>query len=372
MSENLTILTSTTFNKAQIIATRLEALGIDCYIRNISNTQAMPGPGVKIFVKETDLENAFNTLKEFHMEINASATNVVEEAAFPALFVIPVDFSNASLNAAYYALELAARIGARIKLIHTFRLPNIQPMSFDDNGLYPDSFSENSTALKEEAEKSLSEFLQKLVLFKKSKGLKDIPISTNVINGIPDEITLYTAESESANLIIMGVAGKEVRTFEPMGKIASKIIERSVIPVMIIPEDTEFKGIDKIKNLLYATAFDESDFSAIQKLISFVSKLNVSIFCLHIDNKDATPWERVKMDGLHEYFSKVYGKTNVVCDLITSDDLLKALDGFITNHQIDIISIITHKRKLIAKLINPSITLKILYHTKIPLLVFHG
>jgi nucleotide-binding universal stress UspA family protein len=228
------------------------------------------------------------------------------------------------------------------------------------------------TQIKEEAEKKLSEFLQKLTKYKKSRALIDIPISSHLIQGLPDEITLYIVESEKANLIIMGIAGKDVRTFEPMGKIASKIVERNKIPVAIIPEDTEFNGIDKIKNVLYTTAFDESDFSAIQKLISFVTRLDVTIFCLHIGNKETTPWDKVKMDGLHEYFYKVYGKANVECDLIVSVNILNALDEFISQKHIDLISITTHKRKLISKLINPDITLKILYHTRIPLLILPG
>ena len=103
-----------------------------------------------------------------------------------------------------------------------------------------------------------------------------------------------------------------------------------------------------------------------------MSQPDVNLFCLHIDNKETTPWDSVKMDGLHEYFYKVYGKANVECSLIVSKDILKALDDFISHKSINLIAIIAHKRKLISKLINPDITLKILYHTRIPLLVLPG
>jgi nucleotide-binding universal stress UspA family protein len=372
MSENLTILTSTSFNKAQIINTRLESEGIECYLRNIQPSQLPQGAVIKIFVKEVDLEKAFSILKEFHTEIDSSIAHVHTEVAFSELFIIPIDFTNASLNACYYALELANILKARIMLIHTYGLPDIRPMSIDDTNLYQGTLALQVAQVKEEAERKLSEFLHQLGKYIKSRSLIEIPISTQLIQGFPDEITLYTVESENANLIIMGVAGKEVRTFETMGKIASKIVERTKIPVIIIPEDTEFHGIDKIKNILYTTAFDESDFSAIQKLVSFVSRLEINIFCLHIDNKESNPWDKVKMDGLHEYFYKVYGKTNVECDLIVSDNLLYALDEFISVKHIDFMSITNRKRKLISKLINPDITLKILYHTRIPLLILPG
>ena len=295
-----------------------------------------------------------------------------EVAAFPDLFIVPIDFSNASLNASYTALELGAKLKARIKLIHAYNLPDVRPMSFDDTDFYVGTLSTHITEIKEEADKSMSVFLEKVNSYIKAKALSEIPVTTSVINGIPDEITLYTAESENAGLIVMGVSGKEIRTFEPMGKIASRIVEKSLVPVLVIPEDIEFKGLENFKNVLYTTAFDESDFSAIGKLISIVKWLDMDIYCLHIGNEEKDQWNKLKMEGLHEYFNKVYGKTNVECDLIFSKDIIKALDEFITSKNIDLISLTTHKRNIISKLINPSIAKKILYHTRIPLLVFHG
>jgi len=295
-----------------------------------------------------------------------------EEAAFPDLFLVPIDFSSASLNASYYALELAAKRKARIKLIHAYNLPDVRPMSFEDTEFYAGTLSSHIKEIREDAEKNMAIFLDKINSYIKVKSLLEVPVSTNLINGIPDEIILYTAESENAGLIILGISGKDVRTFEPMGKIASRIVDKSVVTVLVIPEDIEFIGIDKIKNVLYITAFDESDFSAIGRLISIIEKLNMNIFCLHIGNEEKDQWDKIKMEGLREYFNKVYGKTNVECDLIFSKDMMKALDDVITSKNIDLISLTTHKRNIISKLINPSLAKKILYHTRTPLLVFHG
>ncbi|HEY4787010.1 MAG TPA: universal stress protein [Bacteroidales bacterium] len=295
-----------------------------------------------------------------------------EEAAFPDLYLIPINFSEASLNACYYALEMASKLKARIKLIHAYGLPDVRPMSFDDTEFYAGTLATHITEIREEAEKNMASFLEKITAYSKTKSLPEIPITTNLINGVPDEIALYTAESEKPVLIIMGVSGMETRTFEPMGKIASRIVEKSAVPVLIIPEDMEFKGINEIKNVLYTTAFDETDFSAIGRLISIVQRLNMDIYCVHIGTENNDPWDKIKMEGLKEYFNKAYGKTNVECDLIFSKDIIKALDNFITEKDIDLLSLTTKKRNLISKLINPSIALKILYHTRIPLLVFHG
>ncbi len=294
-----------------------------------------------------------------------------EVAAFPDLFIVPIDFSKASLNASYTAVELAGKLNARIKLIHAYNIPETRPLSPDDTDFYSGTFV-NYADIREEAEKNMAAFLEKISTYIKHKALPEVPVTFNLLTGVPDEITLFTAQSEDAKLIVMGVSGKDVRTFEPMGKIASHIIEKSVVPVLVIPEDIEFKGLENFRNILYTTSFDESDFAAIGRLLSIAKWPHMNIHCLHIGEEERDQWDKLKMEGLREYFHKVYGKTNVECDLIFSKDILKALDEYITSKKIDLISLTTHKRNVIAKLINPSIALKILYHTQIPLLVFHG
>lgn len=297
---------------------------------------------------------------------------MVESTAFPELFLVPINFSTASLNASYTALELAAKMKARVKLIHSYILPDVRPMSFDDTEMYASTLSAQLTDIKEEAEKNMASFLDNIKAYASRRNLSDIPISSKLINGVPGEIAMYTAESEKAGLIIIGVSSKEERSFEPMGKVASRIVDKSSIPVLIIPEEAEFTGLEKLKNVLYLTSFDESDFPAIGKLFFFVKWLDTNIFCLHIGREEKDQWDKIKMEGLREYFNKAYGKPNVRTDLIFSKNMIQSLDYFISSNNIDLIGITAHKRNIISKLINPDITLKILYHTRIPLLVFHG
>jgi nucleotide-binding universal stress UspA family protein len=372
MSDKLVVLTSTTFQKAQIITTRLEISGIECFLKNENSIQSTIGSGVKIMVANDNLEKADAILKELHLEINPQISYTYEISAFVGLFIIPVDFSEASLNACFFALELASKLKSRLKLIHTYGLPEIRPMSFDDTDFYTGTLTTHLNDLRQDAEQKIIELTNSLKDYCIKKSLGEIPITTSIVNGIPDEITLYSAETEQAGLVIMGISKKDMRTFEPVGKIASRIVEKATCPVLIVPEDFLFSGIDKVKNILYTTALDELDFAAIQKLITLVKRLELKIKILHIGNEEGDPWDNIKMEGLKEYFTKAYDQTNVLYDLIYSPDILKALDDYIIENSIHILSMITHKRNLLWKLINPSLTKKVLYHTKIPLLVFHA
>lgn len=367
MAGNLMKLTTTSFGKGQLIASKLESFGIECYFRCESDFYSTNN--VHILVWEDSYEKASNLLKDFQNEISSQST--LTSDLRPQVFHIPVDFSESSKNVCYFALALAKMYHAHIKLIHVYNIPEIRPMVFDDTDYYQGTLATHLNEIREEAEKRFSEFLIELKNWMMNWGTEEVPIETSLINGIPEEVISYSGEADKASLILMGIARKDIRTFEPTGRIASKIIANSKVPVFIIPEDFKFRSLDDLKVLLYITDFDESDFPALQKLIGFVDPFDLSIHAIHICNKLKDKWEKVKMDGLKDYFLKSYNKANVVCDVIESDDLSKGIEDYINKHGISILAMTTHKRNFITKLISPSVTKKFLYHTNIPMLIFH-
>lgn len=368
----LTELTTTGFSKAQVITTRLESKGIECFLKFMEPHFMGHSGDIKILVAEEQIEIAKHHLRELIQDIEPqyTADSVIE--AFSGLYIIPVDFSIASFNACCIALQLASKFKSRVKIVHTYGLPEIRPMSFDDTDFYTGTLTAHLNELKQEAEIKISELLSNLKEFITKNSLNDIPLSVSLVNGLPDEITIYTAENEMAGLIIMGISRKDIRTFEPIGKIASRVVEKASCPVLIIPEEYSQINGTLFKNMLYATAFDEIDFAAIQKLIVLIKMLKSKIHILHVGNEEGDPWDNIKIEGLRDYFAKAYSYTDVTCNLKYSKDIMSTINQYIQENNIDIISMITHKRNLIWKLINPSLTKKIVYHTKIPLLVFHA
>jgi nucleotide-binding universal stress UspA family protein len=371
MAENPVILTTSSFSTAQIISTKLEFHNIECFLKNVNLIQPSIGAGVQIFVKESDLENAFQLVQQMHSELNYPAQSSENNADFPHLFVVPVDFSPASENACFFAIDLAVLYKAGIKLVHAYHIPDIRPIAYDDADFYQSNLAFQLNEMREEAELKFTRLTAKLKTYIESQKAL-VPISSYLINGIPDEITLYAAENEDAGLIIMGIAKSDLRSFEPMGKIATRITEKAEIPVLVIPEESKFSGINQIKNVLYLTDFDESDFAAIRSLLTAIKLLKTKVFCLHISKESIDQWDKIKLHGLAEYFHKIDPETAIESDIIIANDILAALDDFISEKNIQLIAVTTHKRNIISKILNPSVSHKILFHTKIPVLIFHG
>ena len=120
---------------------------------------------------------------------------------------------------------------------------------------------------------------------------------------------------------------------------------------------------------MYVTDFNESDFLSIRNLMNLTDQLGLDIYCTHIGD-DPKSWDKIRMEGLMEYFRKSYGEAQVGYSFISQKNLLEDLDQLIRDKEINILSVTSHRRNIIEKLFRTNMTKKLFYHTSIPLLVF--
>jgi nucleotide-binding universal stress UspA family protein len=78
------------------------------------------------------------------------------------------------------------------------------------------------------------------------------------------------------------------------------------------------------------------------------------------------------MDSLKDHFQKEFDAYNLTCDVIKHRDVFQGLEDYIDEKDIDMLALTTHKRGIIERLFNPSLARRMLFHTNIPLLVFHS
>jgi nucleotide-binding universal stress UspA family protein len=171
-------------------------------------------------------------------------------------------------------------------------------------------------------------------------------------------------------LIVIGTRGIGNQTGGFFGSVTAKLIEKTNTPVLAIPEQSKFSGIGKVKNVLYATDFDQSDHLAISKLINLLHPFNVSLHCIHISVGVKKSWDKVKMDGLSAFIDREYKKFPVKCEIIISDDIINGLETYIRNNDIDVIAVTNHNRGLLSSFFTTSITKKVLTRITKPLFVF--
>ncbi len=64
--------------------------------------------------------------------------------------------------------------------------------------------------------------------------------------------------------------------------------------------------------------------------------------------------------------------THITHTVLADGDLLLAIEKFVRDEHIDVIALSTYRRNILARMFNPSIARKMLFHTDTPLLVMHA
>ncbi|MBU8892939.1 MAG: universal stress protein [Bacteroidales bacterium] len=372
MEDKLITIAVHNYARAEILRTRLEAEGVKCYLKNINLIHSVVSGGVKVRVNSRDLEQALRIVEkaseqfreEFSDEESISLRNVQR-------ILVPIDFSDYSVNACRYAIGLAEKLNAEIKLMHVYYNPVVNSMPLTDTYYYQVNMDEIIREIELRAKSNMEKFYLDIKEKIEREKIEGVKIDYALVRGIASEEIISKSEEYKPDVIIIGTRGQGEKENDLIGSVTAKIIEDTKVPVLVIPEDSLYSGIATI-NIMYATDFDDSDFNALKKLMNIMSPFDIRLYCVHISTPDSNLWDKAKMTGLKEKLYAEYEDYDIECSLIEEKDFLKGVQEIIREKNIDILSMVTHKRNLISKLLNPSVARKVLFHTNIPFLVFHS
>jgi nucleotide-binding universal stress UspA family protein len=190
------------------------------------------------------------------------------------------------------------------------------------------------------------------------------PIKVVVAKGTSfNDTVLREAKKLRSGLIVMGTKGASGLKKYVLGSNTTSVIEVSHIPVLAVPELGEFKSF---KNVVYAT-----DLRHVQKelkiLIPYLEKFNSTVHLLHVTPllKGVLGLEK-KIDGI----VKKAGITNVVCKVIVNKNIGEAIDYYVAESNADLLAMFTHNVSFYEKLFDRSMTRKMAFHSRVPLLAF--
>lgn len=367
--EKIAVIARYSNSRALLLQSKLMAEGIECFLAHENLLQGAVSSGVELRVKASDLESALRII-----ERSKSEHGIQKESSIIALrsvrkILVPVDFSNASLKSCGYALALAAKLKADIKLLHVYYNPVIDMAPFDTSHAY----QVNLTNYLHEAEQSARHQLTNLVKDLKNqvkKSKSNTKITYSLANGLAADEIIALSRKYKPGLIILGSHGIGHQSESLLGSVTAKVISKTAAPVLAIPENSTFKGFDSLKNILYATDFDKSDHIAMSKLINLLHPFDVKLFCAHISIGTKKSWQKVKMENLSQLIGNEFKKVPIHYDLMVSDDVINGLEMYMRNNSIDVIALTNHNRGVLARFFTPSITKMLLKRVNKPLLVF--
>lgn len=147
------------------------------------------------------------------------------------IILVPMDFSDSSVNAVYYAVEMANLFDSEIVLLHVLSNSRISTLFSNDSQI---------ALLRDSVRTKLEEYKDKIIT-----KWPNIKVSTKVEEGKPYKVINRVANEGHCDTIVIGFNGLNgVEQFT--GSTTTRIIKSSPIPVVVVKEKRVAPKFDKI------------------------------------------------------------------------------------------------------------------------------
>ncbi len=370
MKDKLTTIAYHTYPRALLMQAHLEAAGIDCFITNLNNPNPTLVADHALRVRNKDVEKAMRILEKAGKLSGKGKEKIVTQMHSIRRILVAVDFSEYSANACRYAIGLAAKFKAEVKLFHAYFKPVMEMPTYEGAHMYQMNFENYFEEIEIRANKQLHSMLANLNAYIKQKKIAHVRISATSANGFAEDAIIEMAETYRPGIVIIGTHGIGETTEGIFGSVTSRLVDRLNIPLLAVPANATYLGLGKIRHMLYATDFDESDYPTLSKLINLIRPFKMTLHCVHVSIGRKKPWDPVKMDSLNQFLKDEYPQQKIKTHIIVSDDIMNGLETYMRNHSIGAVAVNTHKRSLFTQLFIPSITRRALARFNKPVFVF--
>lgn len=263
----------------------------------------------------------------------------------------PVDFSEHAANAARSAAAIAREMHASLCLLHVYHAP--VPMTE-----YTVISEPNQTLQVEETS------LKRLEKLRNSLDLDGVKCTLQVNMGFAHDEIMEQAQKTGADLIVMGTLGSSSFFNRWLGSITQSVMADANIPVLAIPEDYSWQGVDKIA---FATDFGDLEGNRyMDLLLAFSKRFNAHVQVVNI-NKEVQP---VTVEHSANALKLEY-KLNEVhhsWHYVDNEDVTEGLNNYLSEHDIDLLAMAPRKHGYLHNLFGKSTTRKMAGICEVPLL----
>ncbi|MBN2614818.1 MAG: universal stress protein [Bacteroidales bacterium] len=370
MNEKFLTLATLTQMRAQLLSAMLEEQGIESFMTHQNEIKEAAG-GVDVMVGSEDFLTASQIYEDFKSAYGKEKEQAVNYMRIARRILVPVDFTEHAENAACYALRLASVMKADVQLLNVYMDPNQSPFVHMETFTFAVNLEEITQEIENQVEQNLKALQQKLKAKLKANNVKGVNVFYDLVKGNVVNTILDYAEAYNPGLLVMGTRGSKREGRWSFGSVTAKVIEKITRPIIAVPKGFDSEQCVLPQRIAYATDFDETDYWALSKLASFAKPFDARIHCLHISEMIENLQE-VQMHKMKQFITEKLGVQKLECGLLECIDLQLCLEDFVKENNIDIIAMTTHHRNLFMKLYHPSVTRKVLYHSEIPLMVFHS
>jgi nucleotide-binding universal stress UspA family protein len=268
--------------------------------------------------------------------------------------LVPTDFSDLSRVAINYAVKVANKLNGTLTLLHVVTV--IQPTRA--------SMRLRLEALEEELLRCAKEDMEMLIAELAGKLKTTKPLEYKIVQGSSFNATVkIEAKKLRSGLIVIGTRGANGLKKVVLGSNTASLIEISHIPVLVVPELAEFTSL---KNLVYATDLMHLE-DEIATMLPYVKIFESTLHIFHAASgaKAVAPAEakiKAAIAGVD------YGKFKI--RVVADKEVDKAVETYVKETTSDLLATFTREHSVYEKLFERSLTRKLAFQSRLPLLAF--
>jgi nucleotide-binding universal stress UspA family protein len=267
------------------------------------------------------------------------------------------NFTPISINAVNYAADVAALMNAELQIINVCELPvaftEVPLPTYDVDRLVKD------------AERQLADLKQ--AVFNRLPKL--ISFETVVKQGdILSEINRYCEDLQPFAVVMGAETASSFEQFMFGGKTVSAV-HKLHWPIMVVPEDVQFKGIKKIGlGCDFKNVIDSVPASEIKMMVhNFNAELHVVNVYPEKLGGDYSASDVAESGLLQTMLQDV----NPLYHFISDNDVEEGINDFADKNELDMLIIIPKKHLLINKIFQHSYSKRMVLQMRVPVLAIH-
>jgi len=269
--------------------------------------------------------------------------------------IVPTDFSAASINAAYYAAELAMHTHAEITLLHVIAMP----LTVAEVPLPTDSIE----IAMGEANRSLKELKEKLESYSNDKLC--ITFRTTV-NSFLGELENFNRQKKIFAMV-MGTSGAGATEAFFLGSFSLAAAKHLARPLIVVPPGYRFREIRKIGLACDMRNVSETvPFQGIKDIFEyFPAKLEI----LYVSKPKEKMYPQVLTET--KFMQNNLAWLHPEIRITTNNDIKQGLEDFVSKNSIDLLMLLPKERNFVESIFHKSVTRKMVLHPEVPVMIVH-
>lgn len=262
--------------------------------------------------------------------------------------VVALDFSDISLNALDFAIALAEKKDGEIILIHVIEAV------FD--------FASQASIAMESMHRDAEKLMHRTISSREHTGLK----FTSVIKeGTASISVCKLAAEEEATLIVMGTQGSSGILSSLMGSTTINLIKEATVPTLVVPAESDPSLIQKVA-IAMEFADDETDF--IDWVIGLSERWESGLEFVHVQTGPLIDVDR-KIGELVSFLETNHPGIPTKIHKFYATTAVEGLDQYLEENENVVLVMSHHHKNVWDQILSRSQTIKMIFHSKVPILV---